>query len=699
MGNVGLIFTIHPNADCQGGNIDSITLAGSVTVNSAPIAMDQYVTTLEDTPVIVVPSATDVDGNLDLTSVTIIESPSNGGVMVNQVTGEITYTPDLDYFGPDSIEYRICDTLALCDTGLMTIQVVAVNDAPVAVDEYVTTLEDTPVTVVASVTDVDAILDLTSAVVTIEPTNGMVANNGDGSFTYTPDLNFNDTDSFTYEVCDTLELCDTATVTIGVVAGNDAPVATDNSYRTDEDTALTVGETSGVLVDDTDVDLGDTKTLTEVNGSASVVGQQITLESGALLTLNADGSFDYDPNGQFEFLQVGESETDSFSYTMEDSSRAYSIATVTITITGVNDPPTPGTVFNQFNQDGDEVSGVNAATSDIDGDTLSYRAIGLPAGLSIHTTTTGLITGTIDSSASQVNGGVYLVTVTADDGHGGTTNYQFTWTVSPLTGDTGTGDTGTGDTGTGDTGTGDTGTGDTGTGDTGTGDTGTGDTGTGDTGTGDTGTGDTGDGDTGTGDTGTGDTGTGDTGTGDTGTGAPGRYRHGRYRHGRYRHGRHGHGRHRHGRHGHGRHGHWRHGHWRHGHWRHRHGRYRHRRHRHRGWRQYTGRFGNQPQYRRQCTGRFGNGDQPQCRRQYTGRFGNGNQPQCWRQYTGRFGNGNQPQYRRQYTGRFGNGNQPQCWRQYTGRFGNGNQPQYRRQYTGRFGNGNQPQCRRQLEQ
>ena len=254
----------------------------------------------------------------------------------------------------------------------------------------------------------------------------MVANNGDGSFTYTPDLNFNDTDSFTYEVCDTLELCDTATVTIGVVAVNDAPVATDNSYRTNEDTALTVGETSGVLVDDTDVDLGDTKTLTEVNGSASVVGQQITLESGALLTLNADGSFDYDPNGQFEFLQVGESETDSFSYTMEDSSRAYSIATVTITITGVNDPPTPGTVFNQFNQDGDEVSGVNAATSDIDGDTLSYRAIGLPAGLSIHTTT-GLITGTIDSSASQVNGGVYLVTVTADDGHGGTTNYQFTW--------------------------------------------------------------------------------------------------------------------------------------------------------------------------------------------------------------------------------------------------------------------------------
>ena len=84
MGNVGLIFTIHPNVDCQGGNIDSITLAGSVTVNSAPIAMDQYVTTLEDTPVIVVPSATDVDGNLDLTSVTIIESPSNGGVMVTR---------------------------------------------------------------------------------------------------------------------------------------------------------------------------------------------------------------------------------------------------------------------------------------------------------------------------------------------------------------------------------------------------------------------------------------------------------------------------------------------------------------------------------------------------------------------------------------------------------------------------------------
>ena len=73
-----------------------------------------------------------------------------------------------------------------------------------------------------------------------------------------------------------------------------------------------------MLANDLDADQGDALTVIAVNGSAAAIGQTITLPSGAQLKMNADGSFAYDPNGRFENLAVGESATDSFSYTIRD---------------------------------------------------------------------------------------------------------------------------------------------------------------------------------------------------------------------------------------------------------------------------------------------------------------------------------------------------------------------------------------------
>ena len=67
--------------------------------------------------------------------------------------------------------------------------------------------------------------------------------------------------------------------------------------------------------------------------------------------------------------------------------------------------------------------------SDIDGDTLTFTATGLPAGLSIDPAT-GIVSGTIDRNASQVNGGVYEVTITASDGNGGTVSRTLTATIT-----------------------------------------------------------------------------------------------------------------------------------------------------------------------------------------------------------------------------------------------------------------------------
>ncbi|MEH2279824.1 MAG: VCBS domain-containing protein [Nostoc sp.] len=128
----------------------------------------------------------------------------------------------------------------------------------------------------------------------------------------------------------------TATVTIAANDQNSTPTAVDDNATTNEDTALS----GNVLANDTDPDTGDILTVSAVNGSTANVGTEIALTSGALLTLNANGSFGYNPNGQFEFLAVGATATDSFDYTISDGNGGTDTATVTVTINGVNDAAT-----------------------------------------------------------------------------------------------------------------------------------------------------------------------------------------------------------------------------------------------------------------------------------------------------------------------------------------------------------------------
>ncbi|MEE4376093.1 MAG: Ig-like domain-containing protein, partial [Candidatus Competibacteraceae bacterium] len=123
------------------------------------------------------------------------------------------------------------------------------------------------------------------------------------------------------------------------VANDDPAAGNEALYTTDEDTPLVVTTANGVLDNDSDPD-SDPLTVTELNGNSADIGSQITLPSGALLTLNDDGSFEYDPNGQFEGLGQDEPDQDSFDYTIDDGQGGTDTATVTITIIGVNDGPT-----------------------------------------------------------------------------------------------------------------------------------------------------------------------------------------------------------------------------------------------------------------------------------------------------------------------------------------------------------------------
>ncbi len=116
-------------------------------------------------------------------------------------------------------------------------------------------------------------------------------------------------------------------------------------YTIDEDGALNVSTAAGVLINDFDLE-GDPLVVSELNGNALIVGTPVILASGARLTLNADGSMVYDPNGQFEYLDVGETATDTFTYTVSDGISATDSATVTITIDGAEDAAVIGGDIN-----------------------------------------------------------------------------------------------------------------------------------------------------------------------------------------------------------------------------------------------------------------------------------------------------------------------------------------------------------------
>ncbi|GEM_PF-2933044 len=165
--------------------------------------------------------------------------------------------------------------------------------------------------------------------------------------------------TFPYTITDPGGLTATANVTIIVEGVNDPPVAVDNQYSVGENGIL---NTANIIADpgvdpdfasptaDFDPDV-EPLTVYEVNGNPASVGEQITLASGALLTVNADGTFSYDPNGKFEGLDDGETATETFTYRVTDGDAQSNLATVTITINGANDAPVANADTNWIMED------------------------------------------------------------------------------------------------------------------------------------------------------------------------------------------------------------------------------------------------------------------------------------------------------------------------------------------------------------
>jgi gliding motility-associated-like protein len=320
-------------------------------VNDPPLAVDDAASTPEDTPVTVpvLDNDSDVDGALDPGSVSVLSGPSNGSTLADPLTGQITYTPDPNWYGVDQFTYQVCDYQGACDQAVVTITVTPVNDPPVAVDDHVSTDEDITLTipVLNNDYDIDGFLVPGSVSVVTAPNHGAASVNPDGSITYNPDADFYGTDSLTYQVCDNEGLCDQAVVYIEVGSVNDPPVAVDDVVSTPEDVAVTVN----VLANDSDVD-GYL-----VPGSVAVLNPP----AHGTAVVNPDGSITYTPNPDW----FG---TDTLTYQVCDNEGACDVAQVTVHVTPVNDPPVAVDDVATTPEDTAVVIDVLANDSDIDGE-------------------------------------------------------------------------------------------------------------------------------------------------------------------------------------------------------------------------------------------------------------------------------------------------------------------------------------------
>src|SRR3989440_676367 len=274
----------------------------------------------------------------------------------------------------------------------------------------------------------------------------------DGSYTYTlnnadPDTNAlaqgaTATDQFTYTVTDANGATSSTTLTITITGTNDAPVAVADTNAGDPVTEAGVnpgntpfpgdGTASGnVLTNDTDVDTGDTKAVSAVNGVAGNVGQAVAGTYGSV-TIASDGSYTYtldNTDSDTNALAQGATATDQFTYTVTDANGATSSTTLTITITGTNDGPVAVADTNAGDAvteagvnpgntpfPGDGTASGNVLTNDTDVDTGDTKAVSAVNGVagnvgqavagtygSVTIASDGSYTYTLDNTDSDTN--------------------------------------------------------------------------------------------------------------------------------------------------------------------------------------------------------------------------------------------------------------------------------------------------------
>ena len=301
-------FTYKANDGTSDSNLGTVTIVVNA-IDDDPNTNDISATTDEDNAIDISLTADEYDGQNY--SFGIIANPSNGTATLSGTT--VTYTPNQDWNGTDTFTFEATDDrTARTNVATATITVNAVNDTPTSSEVSGSSNEDTAIDVALSATDVDQD-NLTYSVVS-DVSNGTTSIS-ESTLTYTPNQDWNGTDTFTYKVNDGTVDSNTSNGTIMIAAINDAPVANDMTVSTNE----TRFSSLDIALDVTDVD-GDDLTYIIVSDASNAT---TTLSNNIITYIPTT-----DWNG-----------SDSFTYKANDGTIDSNTATVTITVAAINDVP------------------------------------------------------------------------------------------------------------------------------------------------------------------------------------------------------------------------------------------------------------------------------------------------------------------------------------------------------------------------
>jgi VCBS repeat-containing protein len=342
-------FTYVANDGALDSNVATVSLS-IIPVNDAPVATNDAASGNEDTVISGNVLANDSDVDSPTLTAVLKSGPAHGALTLN-TDGSYSYTPNANYNGSDSFTYVANDGALDSNIATVTLTINPVNDAPVAADDTASGNEDTVISgnVLANDSDVDS--PTLTAVLKTGPTHGALSLNSDGSYSYTPNANYNGSDSFTYVANDGALDSNVATVSLTITPVNDPPVAADDSATVNEGAAVAIN----LAANDSDVD-----SALDLN-SIQIVG----VPAHGNVVVNGNGNVTYSHDG-------GETTADSFTYTISDAQGAVSnVATVTLTITPINDPPLAVNDAASGNEDTVITGNVLANDSDVDSPTLT----------------------------------------------------------------------------------------------------------------------------------------------------------------------------------------------------------------------------------------------------------------------------------------------------------------------------------------
>ncbi|MEZ8556277.1 tandem-95 repeat protein [Vibrio cyclitrophicus] len=404
-GDVNFTFDVSDGDDVVSTNLE-LTVS---PVNDGPGAQDQAFTVGEDGVLTfndqdLLTGATDIEGD-DL-SVEGVTYTGADGVLTDNGDGTYSFAPNENFNGDVNFSFNVSDGTDTV-TANIDVSVTPENDPPVAGSTSYTVHEDNSITIsneqlLANSSDIEGEVAIDS--VTYSGSDGVLEINGDGTYTFSPNENFNGEVSLDVVVVDEDDAAVSTTAGITVLEVNDPPVAGPTSYTVDEDSVLTFNETQ-VLLNASDIE-GDVQ-LVEINYDGP----------DGIFSINGDGTCSFAPNENFN----GQVQLD---VTIQDEDGAQVDTHITVDVLPINDVPVSGDLAYSVEEDGSitlSQEQLLSQANDVDGDDLTASNLMVDGDATVTANDDGSFTITPDANFNgdidltfDINDGVDTLVATAD---------------------------------------------------------------------------------------------------------------------------------------------------------------------------------------------------------------------------------------------------------------------------------------------